>query len=145
MLFRSALYRVHGRGGVDPSEPPRSADFRHPPRPIEPFLEELRGGLQRQALHPYDLPLSWSNTPEDPSGDAEVFGLEPMRQQPGLTIRGGAQVTALHVNPAGTAVQGVEARIANQSWLFQAQQVVLAAGAVNSGLGRWTAGSTARW
>jgi choline dehydrogenase-like flavoprotein len=30
------------------------------------------------------------------------------------------------------AVKGVEARIADQSWLFQGQQVVLAAGAVNS-------------
>ncbi|MFN7898663.1 MAG: GMC oxidoreductase [Synechococcaceae cyanobacterium] len=127
-----ALYRVHGRHGIDPSEPPRSADYIHPPRPIEPFLEALRRGLQRQALQPYDLPLSWSDAPNHPSGDAERFGLAPLQGQPGLTIRSGAQVTALHVNPSGNAVKGVEARIADQSWLFQGQQVVLAAGAVNS-------------
>ena len=126
------LYRVHGRRGVDPNEPPRSADFPQQPRPIEPFLEALRLALQRQSLHPYDLPLSWSDSPGDPNGNAESPGLEPLLQQPGLTIRRGATVTALHVNPAGSAVKGVEARIADQSWLFQGHQVVLAAGAVNS-------------
>jgi choline dehydrogenase-like flavoprotein len=127
-----ALYRVHGRSGVDPSEPPRSADFPHAPRPVEPFLDALRLALQRQSLHPYDLPLSWSEAAWDPCGDAERLGLEPLRQQPGLTLRRGARVTALHVDPGGGAVRGVEAEIAGQIWLFQAHQVVLAAGAVNS-------------
>ena len=127
-----ALYRVHGRRGLDPSEPPCSGEFPHAPRPIEPFLEELRLGLQRQSLHPYDLPQSWSESTQDPSGDAELFGVTPVRERPGLTIRSGAQVTALHVNPGGTEVRGVEARIAGQSWLFQGHQVVLAAGAINS-------------
>jgi choline dehydrogenase-like flavoprotein len=127
-----ALYRVHGRGGVDPNEPPRSDDFPSAPKPIEPFLEALRHALRRQALHPYDLPLSWADSAQAPSGDAELFGLKPLLERPGLTLRGGAQVTALHVDPGGGAVKGVEARIANQNWLFQGHQVVLAAGAVNS-------------
>jgi choline dehydrogenase-like flavoprotein len=127
-----AMYRVHGRRGVDPSEPTRSGDFPWAPRPIEPFLEELRLGLQRQSLHPYDLPLSWSDSPRDPSGDAELFALEPVRETPGLSVRSGAQVTALHVNPSGTEVKAVEARIDGQDWLFQGHQVVLAAGAINS-------------
>lgn len=127
-----ALYRVHGRGGVDPTEPPRAADYRHAARPVEPFLEELRLALRRRGLHPYDLPLSWSESAEDPSGDAELFGLAGLPQTADVTLRSGAEVTALHVNPGGTAVKGVEARIAGQSWLFQAHQVVLAAGAINS-------------
>ncbi|MFN6133913.1 MAG: GMC oxidoreductase [Synechococcaceae cyanobacterium] len=126
------LYRVHGRAGVDPSEPPRSGDFALAPRPIEPCLEALRHALQRQALHPYDLPLSWSDSPQNPSGDAECFGLEPLLEQPSLTLHPGAEVTALHVDPEGGTVKGVEARLAHQSWLFQGHQVVLAAGAVNS-------------
>ncbi len=127
-----ALYRVHGRSGIDPTEPPRQGDYGHAPRPIEPFLEELRLGLQRQSLHPYDLPLSWSESAQDPSGDAETFTLASLRDHPGLTVRSGAAVTSLHVNPGGTEIRGVEARIAGQDWLFQGHQVVLAAGAVNS-------------
>ncbi len=127
-----ALYRVHGRRGIDPTEPPRSADFPHAPRPIEPFLEELRQGLERRAVRPYPLPLSWSTSEEDPSGDAERFGLEKAAAAPTYTLRCGARVRALHVNPSGTEVRGVEARIDGRNWLFMAHQVVLAAGAVNS-------------
>ncbi|MFM7266285.1 MAG: dehydrogenase, partial [Cyanobium sp.] len=126
------LYRVHGRAGVDPSEPPRQGDFPHPPRPIEPFLEELRAGLQRHGTHPYDLPLSWSDQQEDPSGDAQVFGIEPARQVPSVTLRERAWVRALHVNPSGREVCGVEAEIDGQRWLFRGHQVVLAAGAIPS-------------
>jgi choline dehydrogenase-like flavoprotein len=127
-----ALYRVHGRAGFDPCEPPRSSDYPHAPRPIEPFLEELRLGLERRALHPYPLPLSWSESPSDPSGDAELFGVERAQAGPAYSLRSGAQVLALHVNPTGTEVKGVEARILGQNWLFMAHQVVLAAGAVNT-------------
>jgi choline dehydrogenase-like flavoprotein len=127
-----ALYRVHGAAGVDPTEPPRRGDFPHRPRPLEPFLEELRTALQRQDTHPYDLPLSWSDDPQDPSGDAEVFGVEPARRAATVTVRERARVRALHVNPAGTEVRGVEAEIGGQAWLFAAHQVVLAAGAVNT-------------
>jgi choline dehydrogenase-like flavoprotein len=127
-----ALYRVHGHGGVDPSEPPRRDDYLHPPLPIEPFLEEIRSGLERLSLHPYALPLSWSLSQDDPSGDAERFGLDRAAAGPGYILRCGACVTQLHVNPSGTEVRGVEAEIDGQRWLFRADQVVLAAGAVNS-------------
>lgn len=127
-----ALYRVHGRRGVDPTEPPCQGDYPHAPRPIEPFLEELRLGLQRQSLRPHDLPLSWSESSQDPSGDAETFGLNGALGQPQVTLRSGARVRALHVNPSGNEVRGVEAELNGQSWLFQAHHVVLAAGAVNS-------------
>ncbi len=127
-----ALYRVHGAAGVDPCEPPRSAPYPFRPRPIEPFLEELRAGLARQGIHPYDLPLSWSEDPLDPSGDAEIFGVEPARRSTAVEVRQRARVRRLHVNPSGREVRGVEADLDGQSWLFRADQVVLAAGAVNS-------------
>ncbi|MFN5161150.1 MAG: GMC oxidoreductase [Cyanobacteriota bacterium] len=126
------LFRVHGQAGVDPTEPGRSAAYPHPPRPFEPFLDDLRSGLQRLDLHPYPLPLSWSESPEDPTGDAELFGVDRAETAPRYAQRCGARVLALHVGASGREVKGVEAEIAGQRWLFSAHQVVLAAGAVNT-------------
>ncbi|MFO0104103.1 MAG: FAD-dependent oxidoreductase, partial [Cyanobium sp.] len=131
------LYRVHGVAGEDPTAPARSADYPLPPRPLEPVLEALRSDLHRQGVHPYSLPLSWSESVEDPTGDAELFGLERALAPSGpgaipATLRSGALGAALHVDAAGVEVKGVEARIGDERWLFQGQQVVLAAGAINS-------------
>ena len=125
------LYRVHGVAGADPTAPPRSGDYPATPRPVEPFLVELRAALERQQLHPYDLPLSWSGAAVDPSGDAELFGITPARSA-GVEVRERARVLQLHVNPSGREVRGVEAEIDKQRWLFSADQVVLAAGAIGT-------------
>jgi choline dehydrogenase-like flavoprotein len=127
-----ALYRVHGEAGLDPSEPPRASAYPHPPRPIEPFLQELREGFERQALHPYALPLSWSPSQDDPTGDAERFGVERGDGASGFERRGDARVEALHTDPSGRRVMGVEATVGGQRWLFRGQQVVLAAGAIHT-------------
>ncbi len=127
-----ALYRVHGEAGCDATEPPRSCPYPLASRPLEPFQELLRDDLRRQGLHPYRLPLSVGESAEDPSGDAEGFGLERARRFPGFELRSGAEVLALHGSASGREVRAVEARIDGQRWLFRAHQVVLAAGAVAS-------------
>jgi choline dehydrogenase-like flavoprotein len=124
------LYRVHGRSGADPTAPVRFGDYPAAPRPIEPFMVELRAALERQQTHPYDLPLTWSESPVDPSGDAELFGVDTARASATVTVREGARVVQLHVNPSGREVRAVEAVIDGQCWLFRSHQVVLAAGAV---------------
>jgi choline dehydrogenase-like flavoprotein len=126
------LYQVHGVAGADPTAPGRSKAYPEAPRPVEPFLMELRAALERQALHPYDLPLSWSNSSEDPTGDSERFGVEPARARPSVTVKEHAQVVRLHVNPSGQEVRGVEVEIEGQLWLFSGHQVVLAAGAIGT-------------
>jgi len=129
-----AMFRVHGRAGVDPTEPPRSGPFPFEPRNLPPFLIQLGEGLERQGLHPYPLPLSWSEDLEDPAGDAELFGLKPALASNRLQLRKGATVTGIAVASDGCQVQGVEAKIGDQRWLFRAHQVVLAAGAVNTAI-----------
>ncbi|MCP9848556.1 GMC oxidoreductase [Cyanobium sp. Morenito 9A2] len=126
------LYHVHGRRSVDPTEPPRTGDYLHPPRSIEPVLESLRADLARQGVTAYDLPISWSASPLDPSGDAERFGVDVAELSAQVTLRTGARVIRLHVNPSGREVKGVQAEIDGQNWLFTGHVVVLAAGAVNS-------------
>ena len=54
------LYRVHGKAGVDPTEPSRQGEYVAKPKEVEPFLERLRAALQRQGCQPYDIPISWS-------------------------------------------------------------------------------------
>ncbi|MFN9659951.1 MAG: FAD-dependent oxidoreductase [Cyanobacteriota bacterium] len=126
------LFRVHGQAGLDPTEPPRDGPYPFEPRPIAPFLEALAEGLKRQGLHPYPLPLSWVESPESAGGDAQVCGLEPALATGRLRLVTGARVRSIAEAPDGRRVQGVEAELAAQRWLFRAPQVVLAAGAVNS-------------
>ena len=126
------LFLVHGLAGIDPSEPPRAAPYPFAPRPMAPFLEALGEGLARQGLHPYPLPLSWAATTNHLSGDAEGFGLAPAMATGRLRLCTGAKACTIAVAPDGRRVEGVEAEIGEQRWLFRAHQVVLAAGAVNS-------------
>jgi choline dehydrogenase-like flavoprotein len=126
------IYRVHGVAGADPTAPARTGPYPAAPRPLEPFLVELRSALERQGLHPYDLPLSWSDSAVDPSGDAELFGVDPVRTCSNVTVKEHARVVQLHVNPSGQEVRGVEVDIAGQHWLFRGHQVVLAAGAIGT-------------
>ena len=125
------LYRVHGKAGVDPTEPSRNEEFMAPPKPLEPFLEPLRSALERQGCHPYDIPISWSEDRDDPSGDAQLFGLQ-VGDPDRLTVRDHARVLRLHVNPGGRVIRGVEAEVNGDVWLFSADVVVLAAGAINT-------------
>ena len=126
-----SLYRVHGKAGVDPTEPKRSGEYLAKPKPIESFLEPLRCALERQGCKPYDIPLSWSEDQDDPSGDSQLFGLE-VSDLDHLTVQSNAKVIRLHVSPSGRQVKGVEAEVNGDSWLFNADVVVLAAGAVNT-------------
>ena len=125
------MYRVHGKAGVDPTEPQRSRGFDHSPRPVMPFLEELRLGLERQGCQPYDLPLSWSDNEDEPVGDAELCGLAHA-ERANLEIRHRAKALRLHVSPSGREVKRVEADVEGEIWLFSSDLVVLAAGAINT-------------
>ena len=125
------LYRVHGKAGVDPTEPSRTKGFDHSPRAVMPFLEELREGLERHGCQPYDLPLSWSDNDGEPVGDAELCGLAHA-DSANLEIRHKAKALRLHVSPGGREVKRVEADVEGEIWLFSSDLVVLAAGAINT-------------
>src|SRR4051812_26498316 len=50
------LYQVHGRRGVDPTEPPATTSYPYPPISHEPRIAELEADLTRIGLHPFPLP-----------------------------------------------------------------------------------------
>ena len=51
------LYQVHGRRGVDPTEPPASAPYLYPPVSHEPRIQQLSDDLERIGHHPFLLPV----------------------------------------------------------------------------------------
>ena len=51
------LYEVRGQIGQDPTEPPHSTAYAHPPVPDEAPIAALRARLATVGLHPSSLPL----------------------------------------------------------------------------------------
>jgi choline dehydrogenase-like flavoprotein len=124
------LYRVHGKAGDDPTEPPRSSDYPFPPVEHEPQVAEICTTLAEQGLHPAYLPIGLGDQGRT---DAEDTGVTPaVKQYSNVTLKTSAKVIRLITNPSGFAVKAVQAEVGEQCYLFLADIVVLACGAINS-------------
>ncbi|CAD5915349.1 6'''-hydroxyparomomycin C oxidase [Planktothrix agardhii] len=126
------LYKVHGQANDDPTEPPRSGDYPFPAVATEPQVAQIYKAIAKLGLHPAPLPLALTRQDDDPTNDSEVSGIAPALTHPNVTLKTGAKVVRLHINPSGRVVKGVQAEIDGQSHLFLGDIVVLACGAVNS-------------
>jgi choline dehydrogenase-like flavoprotein len=126
------LYQVHGDSSGDPTEPEHSAGYPFPAIDHEPLMQPIVECLANQGLHPTTLPLSLTRQDDDPTGDSEVFGIDLALKHDNVTLKTDAKVVALHTNPSGTEIKGVQAEVGDQPILFSGDIVVLACGAVNS-------------
>ncbi|MGB3300282.1 MAG: GMC family oxidoreductase [Phormidesmis sp.] len=126
------LYQVHGDAKADPTEPFHSADYGHAPVSHAPVMQPIVAAIKDEGFNPTSLPMSLSLQADDPTGDAEIFGIDLALKHNNVTIKTNATVVALHTNPQGTEIKGVQADVGEQSVLFSADIVVLACGAVNS-------------
>ena len=126
------LYRVHGQANGDPTAPPRSEGYPLPAIAHPPEMEKIYDAIAHQDLNPSPLPLGLTTESDDPSNDAETSGITPALEHTNVTLKTQAQVVCLHTNPSGSMVKAVEAEISGQSYLFSANIVVLACGAINS-------------
>ncbi len=126
-LQAERLYEVHGARAEDPSEPPASGSYPHPPVSHEPRIAALSDAFEAIGLHPFHAPcgvmLNEMNMPYSPcvrcstcdgfpclvhaKSDAEVLGVRPALEHSNVTLLCGAEAVALHTNPAGTAVTEV--------------------------------------
>ncbi|MEM8805246.1 MAG: GMC family oxidoreductase [Cyanobacteria bacterium P01_G01_bin.38] len=152
-----ALYQVHGQQGLDPTEPPRQADYRFPPVSHEPRIQEIHDDLKGQGFHPFYLPLAVKINEAMPltsecircntcdgfpclvqaKSDADVNCVRPAIVHSQLTLIPEAKVVRLHTSPSGQAVSEVEVEIKNENGAsslarFSADIVVVACGAINS-------------
>lgn len=126
------LYKVHGTSGGDPTEPFRSKDFPYPAIAQEPQIQEISDAIAAQGFHPTALPLALTRETDDPTNDAEVSGVALALKYENVTLKTGATAVCLHTNPSGKTVKGVQAEVDGKPYLFLADIVVLACGAVNS-------------
>jgi choline dehydrogenase-like flavoprotein len=127
-----ALYQVHGQRSDDPTEPSHSSEYPFPAIEHQSQVQDVVTAIEKEGLHPTSIPLSLTLQADDPTGDAEIYGITPALTYSNVTLKTGAKVVCLHTNPSGRVVKGVEAEIGGQSYLFLADIIVLACGAVNS-------------
>ncbi|MFO0808211.1 MAG: FAD-dependent oxidoreductase [Gemmataceae bacterium] len=146
------LFQVHGLRGTDPTEPPASGPYPHPPVEHEPHVQNLSDRLTKLGLHPFHIPsglllsekyrsMSTCIKCDTCEGypclvhaktDAEVSCVRPALAHKNVTLVTGAKVLRLTTDAAGKAVTEVVVDRDGEPLSFKGHVVVLAAGAVNS-------------
>lgn len=146
------LYEVHGKRGLDPTDPPSSEDYPFPAISHEPYMERIHYALKDRGLHPAYQPLGIKlnevnrlfsaclrcDTCDgfaclvDAKADADVNGVRPAITYPNVTLMTEAKVLRLHTSRSGREVTGVETEITGKRQIFSGDIVVVACGAINS-------------
>jgi choline dehydrogenase-like flavoprotein len=147
------LYAVHGERGIDPTDPPASAPYPHPPVRHEPRIQQLADDMARLGLAPFHVPLGVMLDERDPArsacircdtcdghpclvsakADAQVVCVDPtLARHPNATLLTGAYVSRLETSRSGRAVTGVVVERDGATERYTADVVVVSAGAINS-------------
>ncbi|HEY6169186.1 MAG TPA: GMC family oxidoreductase, partial [Verrucomicrobiae bacterium] len=146
------LYQVHGKRGIDPTEPPRSGEFPFPAMSHEPRIQEVVESLSAQGYQPCYTPLGirineaqkylsacirCSTCDGYPclvhaKSDADITGVRPVMGLENVTLLTETKVERLLTNSSGTEITGVEAVHEGEPVTFTADVVVLSAGSINS-------------
>jgi choline dehydrogenase-like flavoprotein len=146
------LYQVHGNGGEDPTEGPRSKPYPWPAVSHEPRMQQLSDDLAAAGYHPFHAPCGILLDEAERSrstcirctwcdgypclvhakADAEVIAVRPLLDRPNVTLLVEAEVTRLETDPTGRTVTGVVVTRDGQQETFRGDVVVVSAGAANS-------------
>jgi choline dehydrogenase-like flavoprotein len=146
------LYRVHGLRGSDPTEPPASAPYLHPPVSHEPRIQQLVDDLRRLGHRPFHMPVGIMLDEERPrqsrcircdtcdgfpclvdaKADAQVVCVDPALAHPNVTLVTGAYVARLETSPSGREVTRVHVARNGTTETYAGGIVVVSCGAVNS-------------
>lgn len=146
------LYEVHGKRGVDKTEPPMSVEYPFPPLAHEPRILELAERLKKRGCNPFQLPLALKRNEADPlhskcircntcdgfpclvdaKADADLNGVRPALEESNVTLLTKARVKKIRTNGSARQVSSVEAEIGGETHHFRGDIVVVAAGAINS-------------
>ena len=146
------LYQVHGNGGEDPTEGPRSKPYPWPAVSHEPRIQQLSDELAAGGYHPFHAPCGILLDESDRTkstcirctwcdgypclvhakSDAETIAVRPALTFPNVTLLVDAEVTSLRTDDAGRVVTEVVVSRGGVEEVYTADIVVVAAGAANS-------------
>jgi choline dehydrogenase-like flavoprotein len=142
------LFGVHGQAGDDPTEPPRSSPYPHPPIPHEPIIGKAVERMRALGLRPFHMPaavdlhaggtcIRCGTCDAFPcrlgaKGDAETRLIDPALRHANVTLQTGSEVVRLITNDEGKRIVAAEVRRGGQLHQVRARLFVLSAGAINS-------------
>lgn len=146
------MYHVHGQRGEDPSEPPCSGPYPHPPVAHEPRIQRLVDDLRAAGLRPFHAPsgvmldeanMAFSRCRRcnccdgfpclvHAKSDAEVLGMRPALTSPNVSLLTRAEVRRLHTDASGRSVTSVELQRDGETLQVRGDVVVVSCGAANS-------------
>jgi choline dehydrogenase-like flavoprotein len=140
-----ALLGVSGQAGADPTEPPRSAPYPHPPAPLAEPSRRIDAAARSLGLHPFPIPLAIRYAGDDgcrrcTTCDAFACAVGAKndvatRMVPELVSRGMQlfpDTLVVRLVAEGDRVGAVEcrSRATGEPLVFRADTTVLAAGAL---------------
>ncbi len=146
------LYQVHGNHGEDPTEGHWSEQYPWPAVSHEPRIQELFDDLQSGGYHPFSAPCGILLDEADRAksacirctwcdgypclvhakSDAETIAVRPVLDLPNVTLLVDAEVEKLETDATGRTVTGVVVARGGATETYEADIVVVSAGASNS-------------
>jgi choline dehydrogenase-like flavoprotein len=142
------MYQLHGKVGVDPTEPPDIPPYPYPALENEPVIERVASALSDQGIKPFPLPLgvqlheggacirckTCDGFPckVHAKMDAEIAAVNPALASGRLTLKTNAKATRLILTEDGRRVNAVEYTSNGSIERITAPIIALSASAVNS-------------
>ena len=146
------LYQVHGKRGVDPTDPWATADYDHPPVSHEPRMQKVSDDFTRIGLRPFPVPLgimlNEAEKHKSPcircntcdgfpclmhaKSDAQVICVDPALTHPNVSVMTNAYVSKLETSASGREVTVVHVQRGAEKLSLHADIVVSSCGAINS-------------
>jgi len=146
------MYHVHGKRGVDPTEPKTSTPYPLPPLPYEPLIKDLNNKMMQIGLQPFPLPMGVNlpqdhnknaspvvlenfdgfPDPTDSKADAQSSALNNALMSENVTLLTHAYAEKLLTDKSGKKVVAVVAIVEGEEKVLSADTIIVACGAVNS-------------
>ena len=146
------LYQVHGNHGEDPTEGHYSKQYPWPAVSHEPRIQQISDDLLAGGYHPFHAPCgilldeasraasqcircAWCDGYPClviAKSDADIIAVRPLLDLPNVTLLVNAEVKRLGTDAAGRSVTSVEVTRGGNDETYEADVVVVAAGASNS-------------
>ncbi len=147
------LYHVHGKRGVDPTDPPASSDYLYSPLKLEPRMKEIYKSFQDLGLNPSPLPIGVKLAkdekirkskinlslfdgypdPTESKADAHVIALNKALKHKNVELKTNRTVIKLNTNENGDKVTEVVCLTpSGKTKIYTGETIVVSCGAINS-------------